>query len=435
MGVKMFFKIHPVKKALFLNYTIGYMGIAIITNTLVTWAMYFYSPPLSSGRVVYMPASLFGLVLALGRIFDAITDPLISIWSDNTRTPFGRRLPFIIAGSLPTVAAFILLWNPPVEEQAAANLVYLIIVLGVLFLGLTAVTCPFMALMPEIAESPSERMGAAEGLALAHIAGLAAAMLAAAFLIEKYGFQIMAIVLSLVILGSFAVPIFSVKEKRRNLAPPAYNFRQSIALTFQNKVFLPYIASLPFFWFGFNIVLTGIPYIITILVGLDESSTGASLVLALAVSLISFPFVGRLSHTRGKKFTFSATMILSSLLLLTIAGIGRWPLPLPTVWQGMIIIALAGIPLAGLFILPNALLADIVDDDARRTGERREAVYYGMQGLVMKSTIGLSAFFLGILLDYFGSSAEHPLGVVLIGPSAALCLLLGVLIFRKYPLR
>ncbi len=425
----------PGKKLMFFNYTVGYMGIALITNVVVTWAMYFYSPPLESGRITYMPAALFGLVMALGRIVDAITDPLVSVWSDNLNTPYGRRIPFIAAGAVPTVLAFIFLWYPPVEGSTVLNVIYLTLVLGMLFFGLTVITCPFLALMPEIAPTSRERMWAAEGIALAHIAGLGIAMLVSTLLIEEYGFKLMAIILGVVALGSFAIPVLTVKEKYQATAGDPYNFRQSIAFTFKNKVFLPYIGSLPFFWFGFNIVLMGIPYIITVQVGLSESRAGVALGAALVVALISFPLVGKISNLKGKKFTFCATMIFSSILLISMVSIGHWPLPISATYQAIIIIALAGIPLAGLFILPNALLADITDADYQVTGKRREGIYYGMQGLVMKSTIGLSAFFLGILLETFGYTSSNPLGVILIGPVAGICILIGVSIFRYYPLK
>lgn len=423
-----------IRLPLFLHYTIGYVGIGLMTNVVVTWAMYFYSPPGSSGRTVYMSAAAFGLIIALGRILDAFTDPLISVWSDNFSSPYGRRLPFIAAGSLPTVLAFVLIWYPPVPGPSPLNVYYLLVMLGLMFLGLTVITCPFLALLPEIAPSPRDRMGAAEGIALAHIAALATAMLGAAFFIEEFGFQAMALFAGAVALVSFVPPLLTVREGPR-VGRETFPLKEALVLTLKNRVFLPYILSLPFFWFGFNFVLMGIPYITTVQIGLSEAGVGTALMLALLVALLSFPLVRRLALLRGKKYTFSATMLLSSILLMGMASVGSWPGAIPVAYQGMTFIAAAGIPLAGLFILPNALLADITDEDERITGQRREAVYYGMQGLVMKGTIGLSALFLGLQLEAFGYSAEGFLGILLIGPVAALCLLAGLVIFRRYPLK
>lgn len=423
-----------IKLPLYFNYSVGYVGIGLMTNVVVTWAMYFYSPPLSSGRTIYMSAAAFGLIIALGRIVDAFTDPLISVWSDGFRSPYGRRIPFIAAGALPTVLAFIFIWYPPVPGPAALNTVYLMAMLGLMFLGLTVITCPFLALMPEIATTPGERMRAAEGIALAHIAAVATAMLGAAFFIEEFGFQAMAIFAGTVALVSFLSPVLTVREAPRDSSREAFSFRESLLLTLKNRVFLPYILSLPFFWFGFNFVLMGIPYITTVQIGLSESMVGIALVLAMLVALASFPLVRRLSLVKGKKYTFSVTMLCSSLLLMGMASVGSWPGFIPVAVQGMAFIAAAGIPLAGLFILPNALLADITDEDERNTGQRREAVYYGMQGLVMKGTIGLSALVLGLQLEAFGYSADSYLGILLIGPVAGLCLLAGLAIFRRYPL-
>jgi len=274
-----------IKMPLYFNYSVGYVGIGLMTNVVVTWAMYFYSPPLSSGRTIYMSAAAFGLIIALGRIVDAFTDPLISVWSDGFRSPYGRRIPFIAAGALPTVLAFIFIWYPPVPGPAALNTVYLMAMLGLMFLGLTVITCPFLALMPEIATTPGERMRAAEGIALAHIAAVATAMLGAAFFIEEFGFQAMAIFAGTVALVSFLSPVLTVREAPRDSSREPFSFRESLLLTLKNRVFLPYILSLPFFWFGFNFVLMGIPYITTVQIGLSESMVGIALVLALLVAL------------------------------------------------------------------------------------------------------------------------------------------------------
>ena len=93
----------------------------------------------------------------------------------------------------------------------------------------------------------------------------------------------------------------------------------------------------------------------------------------------------------------------------------------------------AGLPLAGVFMLPNILIADIVDHDARRTSTRREGMFYGAQNLLEKSASAFAPLLFALVL-LAGDSAEDPLGIRLVGPVAGLLVLGGYLSFRRYSL-
>jgi GPH family glycoside/pentoside/hexuronide:cation symporter len=83
--------------------------------------------------------------------------------------------------------------------------------------------------------------------------------------------------------------------------------------------------------------------------------------------------------------------------------------------------------------IDNAIIADVIDHDETITGFRREAIYFGVQGLLLKSGIGVSALILTLLLDVFGKTPAEPLGVTLAGPVAGVIAFIGFLVFLKYP--
>ncbi len=416
-------------------YAAGYVGIALFTQVVATWSMYFYAPPDGVGRVAYVPISFFGLFLGISRVIDAFTDPLIANWSDHFQSRWGRRIPFIAVGGIPLSACFILLWMPPVEGYSSLNSLYLFLVAGGFFLFMTMVTCPFLALLPEIA-SPPERITAASLLGTAYVLGLLLGTVGSSLLINRYGFSIMGVVLGLFCLLSFYTPVFAVREKDlpAKTHVPRLRFKDSLFDVLRNDAFRPFIVGQVFFWFAFNLMLMGLPYIITIRMGLPEERTGWALGLALIITLVSFPLLSWLARKAGKKKAFLMVMALSCVVLAALSTIGFWPVPLGKTTQSLVVIALAGIPLAGLFLLPNALIADITDYDAWGSGRRREAMFYALYGMVMKSSIGLSSLFLGQLLHHLGYHHDDPLGVYLIAPLAVVSILLGLLFFRKYPL-
>jgi Na+/melibiose symporter-like transporter len=102
---------------------------------------------------------------------------------------------------------------------------------------------------------------------------------------------------------------------------------------------------------------------------------------------------------------------------------------LDPVVQARVYIALLGVPMSVIFVLPNPFVADIVDDDEWRTGLRREGIYYGVEETIMKGGYALAAGIFAVVLDTFGFSAAQPLGIRLIGPIAGMGILIGLLIF------
>jgi GPH family glycoside/pentoside/hexuronide:cation symporter len=96
-------------------------------------------------------------------------------------------------------------------------------------------------------------------------------------------------------------------------------------------------------------------------------------------------------------------------------------------------IALAGIPLASLFTVPNAMVADLTDLDEKLTGMRREAIYFGTQGLFLKIDLGLSTLVMTIMFSVFGKSIQNPLGIRMTGLLGSLFAIIGIIAFLKFP--
>jgi GPH family glycoside/pentoside/hexuronide:cation symporter len=79
------------------------------------------------------------------------------------------------------------------------------------------------------------------------------------------------------------------------------------------------------------------------------------------------------------------------------------------------------------------MLADCTDFDARRTGSHREAMFFGVQGFLLKVNLGLSTAFLAALMGWFGKDVGNDLGIRVSGPAAAAIVLLGMWCFWRYP--
>lgn len=139
-----------------LAYGAGDLGPAMTANVLVFFLMYFFT------QVAGLPPGLAGSILMIGRISDAINDPLIGIFSDRANTDWGRRLPWMYFGAIPFALIFILLWLVPEfsSDETLNNwlLFGYYVVIGILFhIAYTIVNLPYIALTPELTQDYDER--------------------------------------------------------------------------------------------------------------------------------------------------------------------------------------------------------------------------------------------------------------------------------------
>lgn len=414
-----------------LRYGSGYIGIGLVTQTMLVWLAYFYAPPAESGLTAMLPVTWVGWAILLGRIVDGIADPVVGAWSDATRSSIGRRRPFLLWGALPLAASFAALWWAPLNLPDVGRLVYLGVMVSLFLFFFTVYTAPYLALLPELATTRPARVRLATWQGVAQIVGLGIAMIGSGLLIDAFGFTVMGIILAVVALVSFLIPALTIREEPREHAPTPGMF-SSIGLTLRNRAFVYYVLSHLLFWIGFNAVVVAAPYLVTVIMGGSEADTSIALAVAFVVAVVSFPLIGRLSAARGLKFTMLLSMYALVAALVLWGFVGRWPGSVPVFWQGLAVFFVAGFSVGGLFVVPNALVAEIVDYDERLTGMRREAMFFGVQGLLVKIAMGFSTFGATQLLEVERFLGGQVAGVSLVGPIAGLFVLVGAFVFFGY---
>ncbi|AIE75854.1 MULTISPECIES: MFS transporter [unclassified Synechocystis] len=146
-------KLHFATK---LAYGAGDFGPAITANILVFYLLFFLTD------VAGIPAALAGSVLMIGKIFDAINDPIIGLLSDRTRSRWGRRLPWMLGGMIPFALLYAAQWLiPSFSEDRLTNqwglFIYYVAVAMAFNLCYTTVNLPYTALTPELTQNYNER--------------------------------------------------------------------------------------------------------------------------------------------------------------------------------------------------------------------------------------------------------------------------------------
>ena len=407
----------PAKAQLLLAYSLG--GFAMNLTNLVM-SQWLYERYVVGG---VLTASTFAILLLAGRLTDGLSDPLIAFWTDNLRTPYGRRLPFLRWGTVPFALACVLLWTPPSAFDSTGRALYGLAVTQFYFLMYGLVITPYLALLPELSVDPRERLNLTTGQATAALAGTLVFALTGAIL-QAGGYGAVAFMLAVAVLISFWPAAFTLRESRlraRTTAAGLKRFHRWLWEGISNTEFHPLLAATSLFWFGLNLILMLVPRMVQEQLHAPPGAVTLIMLPFIGVSLIGFFICNGLSKRFGPHRCFTAALLLAGLEFPLFGVCG--PL-LPGLASAQAVAALAALPAAGFAVLPFALLAEVIDRDAERSGQHREALYFGVQAIFQKSAIGLS-----VVVFAWIEASHHSLVLVSLLAGAA-CALAGAIYGR-----
>ncbi len=412
-----------------LLYAAGSMGSQLLLQTISAWLVYFYAPPIDADRTSFLPLTAVGAILGLGRIVDGITDPLVGYWTDMTRSRWGRRIPFIVAGAPFMAITFVLLWLPPVDGESAVNGIWLLFMIQFYFFFVTIVGSPYTAILPELARRSEDRVAVSAWQLGFGMVGAAIALVATGPLIRLLDFQVMAIAMAGLGMAARYVGLLGVMGRLRYVPPETRpSLAAALRTTFTNRYFLAFMPSL----MGFNaavLMLTQtIPFFVTAVLEKTEAFVSVLTGTVMGVALVFAPASVWLANRFGKRRVYGWGLLAfaCTLPLLSVAGL----IPgVPRLLQTVVIVSVIGLPLGAVFILPDALLSDITDYDEGRSGTRREAMFFGTRATLEKMALAIASPLFAGLLDLFGSTHDDPLGIRLVGPVAAVLAFAGYTVF------
>ena len=421
-------------RRVFVAYGIGQLGWAILVNLVGFWLIYVYRPPAEAGLPLLVVPVALSVIAGGGRLFDAVTDPVVAKLSDESSFGRGRRTPFMALGALPAAAACALLFVPPVPAVSTTNVVWLAVVSVVFYLALTLYGTPYFALLAELGDR-SERIDLATAVAVGWagglvIAGQASGIWSAVDAATALGrpAAVQATVVGLAALAALCMYVPVVVIDERTYADPQPSSRAlvpTLKAFARNRDFTSYVVADFAYFAGLTLVLTGMPFYTTVLLFADRPDFGEALVgqLILAVVLtwvVVYPIVNLAAKRVGKKPLIRAAFAGLGVVFCAITVLG-W-LPLSPLAQAFGVAVLAGIPMAVLSVLPHAALADVARVDALETGDPQEGMFFAGRTLAQKlgQSVGLFAF---PALTILGDQPGDALGIRLSGVvGAALCL-------------
>ena len=428
-------------------FAIGQFGWSLLSGIISNWLVYFYQPDqvnIDQGQTLFIPQGLvilgiftiIGGITAFGRVFDAVTDPLIASWSDRCKSPMGRRMPFLRYASLPLAAATVLVFWSPVNTVSWINAGFLFLMVMAYYLSITAYCTPYNALIPELGHNQQERLNISTIISFTFIAGTAVAYLAPIIwgnFIPAFG-RIGAIRVTFTIMAVIAficmqVPPLFIKEKEYvNTVPTEDSAFSSLIATFKNGEFRKFVASDIFYWIAITMFQTGLPFFVTSLLKLPETMTTIYFVGMTALSLVFYIPINKLTPKLGKKKLISFAFVIFCLAYLYTGFLGNIGF-IPATVQGFVLMVCASLPMAIFGILPQAVVADIAQSDAIRTGSNREGMFYAARTFAFKLGQSL-AMLIFTAVSTIGTATGAGYRIAAFG-AAALCFIGGI-IFLLY---
>lgn len=428
-------------------YAIGQLGWSTLMNIINLQLVYFYRPPEDAGIPVFITQVVFLVVLnaitliaAAGRLWDAITDPFIANLSDRWQGKRGKRMPFLLAGAFPAALFVTLMFVPVVSAESGWNIAWLFIMQTFFYVFLTVYVAPYFALLPELGHTSNERLNLSTWISITYALGIMVAAqvpLIATLLRDSLGIadktlslQYAIGILSFIAMVFMLIPPLTINEKEYSHSVPSESkMLEAVKRTFANKNFIYYMVADFSYFMGITIIMTGLLYYITVLLGLKEELMGQLLPLMVVVSFVFYPLVNLLAKKFGKKILITGSFIFMSIIFFFISFLGK--LPLSNTLQAFLIVIFYAIPISFLGILPNAVLADIAEHDGLTTGVRQEGMFFAARTLMQKfgQTFGVLVF---ASLTSLGKDPGNDLGIRISGMVGfALCLFAGFY-FMKY---
>ncbi len=435
----------PLVNKLF--FTADHVGLQSIAYFRQQWVLFFLVPPALEGAALVPDITAFGLeidarvfagfLIFAGRFVDAFTDPLIGWWSDRTRSPWGRRIPFVLFAT-PFYALFGgLIWFLPTGESSWWNVLYFVIMLELFFTAATMSSGALEALVPELTPTASDRMNLISLIFLFAVFGAGLGLVIGGFIKDAYGFKVAGTIFAVIALVFRYNALAAVwRHAPRDTIPARVPLWRGIKDTLHNSQFVSFLPTFVMFTTGAGILQGWIPFFaVGILLQDRDGATSSFLstsviggVVLAGVIIWTLFLTGRVTKRR----LYGICLVLSGLIFPFFGLVGVVSSE-HLLAQGLIFAFVAGMPMAAIFLLPKGLTADIADYDAVLRDERREAMFYSTQNFFEKVTYALPPLLLSLILQ-LGDSPEDPMGIRLAPLMAGALVLVGATLWSKYRL-
>lgn len=341
----------------------------------------------------------FAVLMSAFAVYNAFDNPVIGYLSDRTRTRWGRRIPYLLFATLPSMVLLALLFNAP--SGGVQNPDSLLLYFGVLWVlwettG-TMVGTGYLALLPEMFRSFAERTDVSVRMNAVQVAGLLIGLALPPLLAAKIGWGPVGILFAAIGAAAIYSGVGALSERAASQRAAPLPLLGALRSTFTNRSFLTIVAAQTMRFVSTGTLATGMGFFVKYSLG-EKSGLLTTLLLAAAfvtAGALLWPWRQWVAQRYGARTTL--------LLAFTVSGLAVLPMIfIQSVPAAFLTTVLFGVGLSGMILMGDVVLADVIDEDELRTGQRREGAYYGLSGLITTLSTGITAAVFGWVAFRYG---------------------------------
>ena len=387
-------------------YSSGALGTSLSYLAFGTYIQFLYID------ILGLKASLVGIGWSLFGIWNAFNDPLAGFLSDNTRTRWGRRIPWIAGAFIPLGLFFYLLWVPPsplVEGKGVPLFIYFIGIVLVFDTLWTFAVMNWTALFPEMIRDEKERATVSGMRQAFTVVGLLLGVALPPILVGQdwSGRGGMALALGAITSLTMGLSLLGSREDPRTQHEKQAALLPSLAATFRNISFRWFVLAQLHLEFIVILLQATTPFWVKYVLNIQAPIQlfGTTLSVELQNSLLlgsmfimtlpGIPFWTWVARRLGSRRGWQISQATFALSMLTIYFANNFN-------QAVIGTSVIGLSLAGLLIFPDLLISDIIDEDETITGARREGVYFGITGFLIRFAFTMQGITTALVLSLSG---------------------------------
>ena len=347
------------------------------------------------------------IIIFIGKLWDAVTDPVMGRISDKTRSRFGRRRLYFLLGIIPVYLSFVMLFYSFGIQNSLAKIIYF--TFSYMFFGtaFTIVMIPYNAILSDITSDYNERtsfttarmiMSGAASLLSAVIPSIIIKLVGSETIspAQKPGYLVMALIFGAVFGIAWLITFLGTREQE-NLPDPEKMTLKMWLSVFKNKAYRNFLGIFLPFQITVDLVLALFIFYIDIVI-LQYRNYELVVGLLLVCSMLFVPVMGAIAQRKGKVFPMYIGVPIWMISTLTFIWLGSG---VPVVVLCVLAVLIATGTSSGQ-LATWSMLTDIFDIDELCTGKRREGVYSGMTTFLRKFGSGVAILLIGFGLKAFG---------------------------------
>lgn len=370
-----------------------------------------------------VPPGIAGILFAVTKIWDVITDPLIGRWSDSYQSRYGRRRPFMFAGAFLMAGAVALMFLAPFSGSDGWVLpaTYFMVMLILAYTGLTLIGVPYGAMTAEMTQDYEERSRltsyrmtfASIGTLIAFVAlPLVVAAFSGNGIADLGGYRVAGLLLFPILALPTLITVWTTGSARQSEVPPkSYSLAEQAQIVFSSRPFLLLAGTYLIQVAMITQVVASLLYIIFYIVGVDAENAGVVQGnmggILIVAAVLSFPVWLLLLRRMDKRSLYMIGTLGFGLVTCLMFFMGKGDLTFM-----YINLALLGIFYGAYNLFPWSMLPDIISHEQAKRDGSLEGLFNGWWTAFQKLGIALGPAFIGLFLQAAGfqeGSRDNPL--------------------------